>query len=162
MAFGASAEIWGRDLVDDVRCDLAEIANTSAQYEPVTMLVRDRDNGWGEKQDYDRDAEIARFVAEQAEVARLTTELILEGGCIEVDGDGTAIITESCTLNDNRIGFYVCNDAVLLQEFGDADADAKAKLESLFPDRAIEQLAVDAIAAGGDSIHCTTQQKPRV
>lgn len=30
------------------------------------------------------------------------TDLVLEGGGIEVDGEGTAIITESCVLNENR------------------------------------------------------------
>ena len=32
----------------------------------------------------------------------MPTDLILEGGGIEVDGEGTAIITESCVLNNNR------------------------------------------------------------
>lgn len=59
-------------------------------------------NGWGEKQDYALDAEVAGFVSQRARVKSLTTELVLEGGGIEVDGAGTAIITESCVLNDNR------------------------------------------------------------
>lgn len=59
-------------------------------------------NGWGEKQDYDDDANVASFVAQQAGVRRIETELVLEGGGIEVDGHGTAIITESCVLNENR------------------------------------------------------------
>ena len=60
------------------------------------------------------------------------------------------------------IGFYLCNDAVILQKFGDRDADeqARAALQMVFPDRTIEQLAVDGIAAGGGSIHCATQQEP--
>jgi agmatine deiminase len=59
-------------------------------------------NGWGEKQDFENDAKVAAFVAQRAGVTRLRTSLILEGGGIEVDGQGTAIITESCVLNDNR------------------------------------------------------------
>ena len=59
-------------------------------------------NGWGEKQDYGRDAEVAGVVAKKAGVQRVQTELVLEGGGIEVDGHGTAIITESCVLNSNR------------------------------------------------------------
>jgi agmatine deiminase len=61
------------------------------------------------------------------------------------------------------IGFYVCNGAVIAQEFGDAKADAavKASLQLAFPGRVIEQLNVDGIAAGGGSIHCTTQQEIR-
>jgi agmatine deiminase len=59
-------------------------------------------NGWGEKQDYARDSKVAAFVADRARVSRTRTELVLEGGGIEVDGRGTAIITESCVLNENR------------------------------------------------------------
>ncbi|NJM41176.1 MAG: agmatine deiminase family protein [Anaerolineae bacterium] len=59
-------------------------------------------NGWGEKQDHDRDAKVAQFVATRARALPIATNLVLEGGGIEVDGRGTAIITESCVLNDNR------------------------------------------------------------
>ena len=59
-------------------------------------------NGWGEKQDFDQDAEVAPLVAKTAGVPLLETDLVLEGGGIEVDGHGTAIITESCVLNANR------------------------------------------------------------
>ena len=59
-------------------------------------------NGWGEKQDYDLDSKVAAFVTQHAAVRRIETELVLEGGGIEVDGHGTAIITESCVLNKNR------------------------------------------------------------
>lgn len=59
-------------------------------------------NGWGEKQAFARDAAVAARVAELSGVERVATELVLEGGAIEVDGQGTAIIAESCVLNDNR------------------------------------------------------------
>lgn len=227
-------------------------------------------NGWGNKQAHGLDAKIADLVATQAGVPILRTTLVMEGGCIEVDGEGTAIITESCVLNNNRnprvskaqfedelmpllgleqiiwlpgikgkditdghtdfyvrfacprvvlagydsdpksydhevtvqhlemlkaatdaqgnklqiitleaptqvrpkytnnefasgyIGFYVCNGAVIMQEFGDKSADeaARAAVQTAFPDRKIEQLNVDGIAAGGGSIHCATQQEP--
>jgi len=316
MAFGAHRNIWGRSLLPQVQEDLATIANTIAQYEPVTMLVRPgerelarellcddvtlvdaqlddlwiRDtgpvfvrgtagmrravdlnfNGWGNKQRHSNDAQIARRVAQLAGVPALPTSLVLEGGCIEVDGHGTGIMTRSCTLNDNRnpgvsraefedvimpllglekiiwlpgiagrditdghtdfyvrfvrpgtvlagvdpdpssydhevtlehleilasatdasgeplevvelvapvdiredfltgdfaagyIGYYLCNGAVVMQSFGDAraDAEAKAVLEWAYPTRRVEQIAIDAIAAGGGSIHCATQQEP--
>ena len=76
-------------------------------------------NGWGKKQEFGRDAKVANFVAQQAGVKTITTELVLEGGSIEVDGAGTAIITESCTLNTNR------NPDVTKAEFED---DFKALL----------------------------------
>lgn len=55
-------------------------------------------NRWGEKQDFDNDAG-ADFVSARAGVESLGTDLVLEGGGIEV---GTALITERCVLNDNR------------------------------------------------------------
>jgi agmatine deiminase len=41
-------------------------------------------------------------VCEEAGLDRRSTSLVLEGGAVEVDGEGTAILTESCVLNDNR------------------------------------------------------------
>ncbi len=148
MAFGASRKIWGSKLLPEVQRNLAAIARTIARYEPVSMLVREKDyalaqklasssveliifplddlwmrdtgpvftitengkkagidfnfNGWGGKQVFDRDTKVARFVCEHAHVDVVNTELVLEGGGIEVDGHGTAIITESCVLNPNR------------------------------------------------------------
>ncbi len=229
-------------------------------------------NGWGNKQAHPQDALVARFIARQSGAIREKTDLVLEGGCFEVDGHGTAILTKSCVLNDNRnphlsqrqveaelmallglrkiiwldgvkgkditdahtdfyarftrpgevvvsrdnyqaspdydvtrdniarlrnstdadgnrlkviiidtpdeinedydpegfaagyIGYYVCNNAIIMQSFGDAVADKKARdiLAKVFPDRKIEQLRTDAIASGGGSIHCTTQQETSV
>jgi agmatine deiminase len=77
---------------------------------PVFVVTKDGEkrgvdfnfNGWGDKQDHTQDAEVADFVTTNADVQRIRTTLVLEGGGIEVDGDGTALITESCVLNDNR------------------------------------------------------------
>lgn len=59
-------------------------------------------NGWGDRQEHDADATVAAGVCDAAGVERVRTRLVLEGGALEVDGEGTAIITESCVLNDNR------------------------------------------------------------
>ncbi len=62
-----------------------------------------RFNAWGGKyQDYDRDAELARLILEQGETRRYEAPLVLEGGAIHVDGEGTLIATEQCLLNPNR------------------------------------------------------------
>ncbi|MEM7403684.1 MAG: agmatine deiminase family protein [Pseudomonadota bacterium] len=226
-------------------------------------------NGWGDKQDHELDRQVARFIAAKSGVPHVPSELVLEGGCFEVDGDGTAIMARSCILNPNRnpgvseaeaeaelkallglekiiwlngiagkditdghtdfyarfthpgqavvardddtashdhavtrenieilkrsrdargrklslsileapwdfndaygdedfaagyIGYYVCNGAVIAQKFGDrrADASARRTLRAAFPDRTIEQIAIDGIASGGGSIHCATQQE---
>ena len=237
-------------------------------------------NGWGGKQGSTQDAAVARFVAVCAEARVVQTRWVLEGGGIEVDGKGTAIVSESCVLNGNRnplgrrlgarneralkaafevelnallgvtkvlwipgvrgkditdghtdfyarfagpgrvlvgfdpdpesfdhrvtqrhvellrgatdaqgrrlelqvltapervrpafespefaagyVGFYVCNGAVIAQQFGDAAADEAAlvTLQRAFPGREVLQLNVDGIAAGGGSVHCATQQEP--
>lgn len=59
-------------------------------------------NGWGGKQEYDDDATVAERLAELTHAEHLTTRLVGEGGGIETDGAGTAIVTESCFVNDNR------------------------------------------------------------
>ena len=43
MAFGASAAIWGDDLLPLVQRNLATLARTIGQFEPVHMLVRPRE-----------------------------------------------------------------------------------------------------------------------
>ena len=62
------------------------------------------------------------------------------------------------------LGFYVCNGAVIMQEFGDSQADQAAKqaVQRAFPDRDVVQINIDGIAAGGGSIHCATQQEPMI
>ncbi|KAB8061072.1 agmatine deiminase family protein [Janthinobacterium violaceinigrum] len=227
-------------------------------------------NGWGNKQQFGKDGQVADMVAAQARVPLLATRLVLEGGALEVDGKGTAIITESCVLNNNRnpgwskadceaelqrllgirkviwlpgiknkditdahtdfyarfvrpgvvvahremdtesydyavtrrhleilrgatdadnqplqivvidgpekirpgnnpntfaagyINYYATSSAIFLPEFGDAQADASARAQyaQLYPGRAVVQINIDPIAAGGGGIHCTTQQEP--
>ena len=227
-------------------------------------------NGWGNKQQFGKDGQVADAVAAQARVPLLATRLVLEGGALEVDGKGTAIITESCVLNTNRnpgwskadceaelqrllgirkviwlpgirnkditnahtdfyarfvrpgvvvahretdpesydyaltrrhqeilrgatdadnqplqivvidgpgqirpgnnpntfaagyINYYATSNAIFLPEFGDAQADASARAQyaQLYPGRAVIQINIDPIAAGGGGIHCTTQQEP--
>jgi len=60
-------------------------------------------NAWGGKYPpYDLDNEIPRLVAEEYGIARLSPGMILEGGSIEVNGEGVLLTTEACLLNPNR------------------------------------------------------------
>lgn len=59
-------------------------------------------NGWGDKQEHEQDAEVAELISQQASARYLRSKLTGEGGGIEVDGNGTVILTESCWLNNNR------------------------------------------------------------
>jgi len=60
-------------------------------------------NAWGWlNEDYGDDAKAARRVIAEAGARRYAGPLILEGGGIHVDGEGTLITTEQCLLNRNR------------------------------------------------------------
>ncbi len=60
-------------------------------------------NSWGERYlPYDEDARIGERLAELFGVERYATPMILEGGAITVDGEGTLITTESCLLHPSR------------------------------------------------------------
>jgi agmatine deiminase len=78
-----------------------------------TFVVRDRPpalaavawgyNAWGGKYPpWDRDAEVAPRVAALRGVPRFDGGMVLEGGSIDGDGQGTLLTTESCLLNPNR------------------------------------------------------------
>lgn len=66
------------------------------------MAVDFNFNGWGNKQAHRSDSKVAAATAKAAWVRIKKTSLVLEGGAIEVDGKGTALITESSVLNENR------------------------------------------------------------
>lgn len=51
---------------------------------------------------WDKDRRIRLKIAEMLGVERFFTPLVLEGGAIHVDGEGTLITTEECLLNPNR------------------------------------------------------------
>ena len=51
---------------------------------------------------WDRDERVARKVLEVERAARYRAPIVLEGGSIHVDGEGTVLSTEECLLNRNR------------------------------------------------------------
>lgn len=59
-------------------------------------------NGWGEKYVLPFDADVSTKIAVQAEVPGFSFPWILEGGSVEVDGEGTCLTSRQCLLNDNR------------------------------------------------------------
>ena len=59
-------------------------------------------NGWGKFFPYDSDNKIAKFMIENADATYFKNNMILEGGSIHTDGDGTLLTTEQCLLNKNR------------------------------------------------------------
>jgi agmatine deiminase len=64
-------------------------------------------NAWGGLGDglyfpWDRDDRVAAKVLEIERAGRYRAPLVLEGGSIHVDGEGTVLTTEECLLNPNR------------------------------------------------------------
>lgn len=60
--------------------------------------------GWGSKFPADRDNQLTQRLAEAGlwNCPVSIRELVLEGGAIETDGEGTLLTTEACLLNPNR------------------------------------------------------------
>jgi agmatine deiminase len=64
-------------------------------------------NAWGGEHGglyspWDQDDLVARKVLELEGLDRYKAPLVLEGGSVQVDGDGTCLTTEECLLNPNR------------------------------------------------------------
>lgn len=94
--------------------EIAEIPYESAwarDFGPLVVLDEDgrragvdfRFNAWGEKYlPYDDTADAASRILEHLGIKRTESAMVLEGGAITVDGEGTLITTEQCLLNPNR------------------------------------------------------------
>ncbi len=60
-------------------------------------------NAWGGLyRPYAQDEAVAATVLEHEGLERYRAPVVLEGGAIHVDGEGTALVTEECLLNPNR------------------------------------------------------------
>ncbi len=69
----------------------------------VIAGVNWRFNAWGGKYaPWDLDDDVAPQLLEQFGVRRFDAPLVMEGGSIHVDGEGTLLTTEECLLNPNR------------------------------------------------------------
>jgi agmatine deiminase len=59
-------------------------------------------NGWGGKYEMPFDAEVSKWLTDRLGARRFACPVILEGGAIETNGEGTFLTTTSCALNANR------------------------------------------------------------
>ena len=59
-------------------------------------------NGWGGRYPSTGNAHFARQFLASRGIPRIQTPLVLEGGALETDGEGTLLLTESSVINPNR------------------------------------------------------------
>jgi agmatine deiminase len=59
-------------------------------------------NGWGNKFAADLDDAMPRFIAETLQVPRFATDMVMEGGALEVNGAGVLLTTKQCLLEKHR------------------------------------------------------------
>ncbi len=59
-------------------------------------------NAWGNKGPWERDEKLPAIMSERMGIRIYKAPMILEGGSISVDGEGTLLTTEQCLLNPNR------------------------------------------------------------
>ncbi|MFD3997747.1 agmatine/peptidylarginine deiminase [Streptomyces sp. NPDC058548] len=154
-AYGASKVIWfdgvkGQDITDD------HVDATSRFLAPGEALVQ-------MPLASDNDA-YARDARQQFSIlSASTTSTGVPMDTMRLQGpDYNKIRSTNAEFLASYANFYLCNGAVISAHFGDTRADqaAKATLQSLYPDRVIEQLNIDRLGTGGGGIHCVTQQQP--
>jgi agmatine deiminase len=148
MAWPCRPELWG-ERMDAARQSVAEIAQTIALFEPVTMIARPdlaaeaslqcgqgisvlpldyddswtrhtaptfvcspdgrlagidwRFNGYGEAlPNYGADARLAAAICERLKVPRFAAPVVLEGGALHVDGEGSCLVCAASALDPKR------------------------------------------------------------
>lgn len=69
----------------------------------VLTIVHFGFDGWGKKAPYKNDATLPQIIANKLELPIINVqEFILEGGSVEIDGKGTAMLSKSSVVSKNR------------------------------------------------------------
>jgi agmatine deiminase len=59
-------------------------------------------NCWGYQTDFELDDKVAEFMIRASNARYFKNNMVLEGGSIHVDGEGSLLTTEQCLLHENR------------------------------------------------------------
>jgi agmatine deiminase len=71
--------------------------------DPSLAMVNWTFNAWGEKYpELVSDDRIPAFIEKELQIPSFVPGMVLEGGSIETDGNGTLLVTEQCLLHENR------------------------------------------------------------
>ncbi|UCE90768.1 MAG: agmatine deiminase family protein [Methanobacteriota archaeon] len=97
---GDGAPVIVVDLDDSWIRDNGPIFVTSAAGD--VALVDFLFNAWGSKGPHSKDERVPESLSRELRVRRYVANMVLEGGSISVDGEGTLMTTEQCLLNPNR------------------------------------------------------------
>jgi len=65
-------------------------------------FVRWKFNAWGEKYDWEQDAKAPEYVSSVLNKERFEAPMVMEGGAIEVNGQGLGLTTASCLMSPKR------------------------------------------------------------
>ncbi|TQV91797.1 hypothetical protein V2A60_006086 [Cordyceps javanica] len=88
-------DLWMRDMAPTFVFDKT---NASGQLLGVDYNF----NGWGDKFPTGSCLSLASMISYDMKIPRVASSLVSEGGSLEVDGEGTLLLTESSVLIDNR------------------------------------------------------------
>jgi agmatine deiminase len=65
-----------------------------------TALTAWRFNGWAKYPNHKRDAAVPAYLSRKLQLPTFTADMVLEGGSIDVNGEGLLLTTEECLLSD--------------------------------------------------------------
>jgi agmatine deiminase len=100
-ALAALPVTWHRIPFGDIWLrDIAPIFMTNDQGDRASAVFRF--NGWGGKYVLPHDDRVAASIAGELGFPTYRSELVLEGGSVDVDGEGLLLTTRQCMLNPNR------------------------------------------------------------
>jgi len=103
-AHAALADVEGLEIVPGLFGDiwLRDTGPIFAKEDGRDVAVGFRFNGWGDKYVLEHDNEVAEQIARHAGVVLDERPVVMEGGALDHDGEGTVLTTRQCLLNNNR------------------------------------------------------------